>query len=48
MNKKKMMDMIIRKYGFEAKETINFCRMCENYHPYIITKLEYLRLMRKG
>lgn len=24
-----MIDKIIRKYGFEAVETINFCRECE-------------------
>lgn len=47
MNKEKMMDMVIRKFGFDAEETIEFCQICEKY-PYIIAKLKYLRLMRKG
>lgn len=46
MTREEMMDAIIRKFGFEAKETINFCRKCEKYN-YAIVKLEYMRLMRK-
>lgn len=26
----KMMDDIVRKYGFESSATINFCRVCED------------------
>lgn len=26
----KMMDDIVRKYGFESAATINFCKACEN------------------
>lgn len=26
----KMMDDIVRKYGFESAATINFCRVCED------------------
>lgn len=26
----KMMDDVIRKYGFESAITINFCKVCEN------------------
>ena len=29
MTREEMMDNVIRKFGFEVKETINFCRMCE-------------------
>lgn len=29
MTREKMMDNVIRKFGFEVKETISFCRMCE-------------------
>lgn len=25
----RMIDEVIRKFGFEAKETISFCRLCE-------------------
>jgi len=25
----RMIDDVIRKFGFEARQTINFCRMCE-------------------
>lgn len=46
MTKEEMMNMVIRKFGFEAKETINFCKTCQKY-PYTIAKLEYLRLIRK-
>lgn len=24
-----MMDKVIKRYGFGAKETINFCKLCE-------------------
>lgn len=33
MSRIEMMDNIIKKFGFEAKETIGFCLMCEN-HPH--------------
>lgn len=46
MTREEMMNNIIRKFGFEAKETINFCKKCEKYN-YAIVKLEYIRLMRK-
>lgn len=46
ITRKEMMDAIIKKFGFEAKETVNFCRKCEKYN-YAIVKLEYMRLMRK-
>ena len=26
-----MQDEVIKRYGFEAKETINFCNLCEKY-----------------
>lgn len=26
----KMMDDVVRKYGFESAATINFCKACEN------------------
>lgn len=26
----KMMDDVVRKYGFESAATINFCRACED------------------
>ena len=29
MTKEQMIDNVIRKYGFEARVTIAFCRMCE-------------------
>lgn len=29
MTREEMMDNVIRKFGFEVKETISFCRMCE-------------------
>ena len=29
MTREEMMDNVIRKFGFEVKETISFCSMCE-------------------
>lgn len=29
MTREEMMDNVIRKFGFEVKETISFCRMYE-------------------
>lgn len=46
MTRKEMMDAVIKKFGFEAKETIDFCEKCERY-GYAVVKLEYIRLMRK-
>ena len=40
----KMMDMVIRKCGFEAEETISFCRMCENY-PMVTIEEMFLSIM---
>ena len=30
MNRWEMLDKVITKFGFEVKETISFCRMCEH------------------
>lgn len=46
MTREEMMDAVIKKFGFEAKETIDFCEKCEGY-GYAAIKLEYMRLMRK-
>lgn len=40
----KMMNMVIRKCGFEAEETISFCRMCENY-PRVTIEEMFLSIM---
>lgn len=46
MQKNDMVDMVIRKYGFEAEETISFCEMCfvENY-PMVTIEEMFLGLM---
>lgn len=48
-----MMILVIKKYGFEAKETIDFCKMIEdlvNAEKSVITNKEvekqYYKLMR--
>jgi hypothetical protein len=33
MSRIDMMNNIIKKFGFEAEETVGFCLMCEN-HPH--------------
>lgn len=32
----KMMDDVVRKYGFESAATINFCKACENAEETIL------------
>lgn len=45
INKEQMIDNVIRRYGFEVKETIDFCFLCETDDEMAIAK-EYLRLMK--
>lgn len=44
--KEKMLDEIIRKFGFEHKWTIQFARMCEKYGE-AACKQRYEILMKK-
>ena len=37
-----MMKEVIRKYGFETKETIRFCTLCDWYEEGRVTKEEVL------
>lgn len=38
MTKERMMDLVIRKYGFEAEEAVQFCQMCESGYPMLLLK----------
>lgn len=44
---KNMMDSVIRKYGMESQESIDFCRLCEKRRdmPRIVRK-QYNKLMK--
>lgn len=44
---KKMMDDVIRKFGHEASETIQFCDMVERYPTGRYTRIMYDCLMKK-
>lgn len=39
MTREEMMDNVIRKFGFEVKETISFCRMCVNAETSLMSAL---------
>ncbi len=42
-----MMDTVISKYGFEARETIRFCTLCELYEKERITTKELTEIYAK-
>ena len=44
---KKMMDDVIHKFGFEARETIHFCETVERYPTGWLPAVEYSYLMKK-
>lgn len=46
MTREEMMDAVINKFGFEAKETINFCILAETADLVAIKK-QYDKLMKK-
>lgn len=46
MAREEMMDAVINKFGFEAKETINFCILAEATDLATIKK-QYNKLMKK-
>ena len=48
MTREQMMDNVIRKFGFEAKATIIFCRMCERGNlAHTQIKTRYNELMKR-
>ena len=42
-----MMDTVINKYGFEARETIKFCILCELYEKERVTTKELVEIYAK-
>ena len=42
-----MMDTVINKYGFEARETIKFCTLCELYEKGRVTTKELTEIYAK-
>lgn len=48
MTREKMIEDVIRKFGFEHKATIRFCRMCENLKlPNLFIIIIYIYYMNK-
>ncbi len=48
MNKiERMIDDVIRKYGFEAEATLFFCRLCKNTSNLKHIKWSYKELMER-
>lgn len=46
MTREEMMDVVINKFGFEARETINFCTFAETT-DFATIKKQYDKLMKK-
>ena len=47
MTRKEMMNEVIRKFGFEAPETIRFCTYCEEFQSDKVITVAYLWLMER-
>lgn len=43
-----MIDEVCKRYGFEAKQTINFCRLCEKANNYKLIRKKYQKLMERA
>lgn len=46
MTREEMMDVVINKFGFETRETINFCALAETA-DFATIKKQYNKLMKK-
>lgn len=46
MTRGEMMDVVINKFGFETRETINFCTLAETA-DFATIKKQYDKLMKK-
>lgn len=43
-----MINEVCKRYGFEVKQTINFCRLCERTNNYELIRKKYQKLMEKA
>lgn len=43
-----MINEVGKRYGFEGKQTINFCRLCERTNNYELIRKKYQKLMEKA
>ena len=41
-----MIDEVCKRYGFEAEQTINFCRLCERTTNYELIRKKFQKLMK--
>lgn len=41
-----MIDEVCKRYGFEVKETISFCRLCEKSNNYELIRKKFQKLMK--
>lgn len=46
--KLRMIDEVCKRYGFEAEQTINFCRLCERANNYKLIRKKYQKLMERA
>ena len=42
-----LIDEVCKRYGFEAGQTINFCRLCEESNNYELIRKKYQKLMER-
>lgn len=43
-----MISEVCQRYGFEVKETISFCRLCEKSNNYELIRKKYQKLMENA
>ena len=48
MTREEMMNEVIRRFGFEAPETIRFCTYCEEFSEDKTIIIAYMWLMNKS
>ena len=43
-----MINEVCKRYGFEARQTISFCRLCERTTNYELIRKKFQKLMGEG
>ena len=48
MTREEMMNEVIKRFGFEAPETIRFCTYCEEFQSNKVITVAYMWLMNRS
>lgn len=43
-----MINEVCKRYGFEVRQTISFCRLCEESNNYELIRKKYQKLMERA